>query len=496
MLTARLSVMMFLEFFIWGAYFVSMALYISAEGVRDSDALAAAVTDDRGEAAASLTPAELTEAVTERVNSIKANAYTAIPLGAILAPLFLGLLADRLLPAQIVNGILHLIGAVLLWLLPTVELTLFFPVLLLYAVVYMPTLGLTNTVAFHSISESDGNAERQFPVIRVFGTIGWIAAGLLVSTLLQADTSPVQFQIAAIASAVFGLYSFTLPSTPPAMKGQPVSIGSLLGVDALSLLRNRSFATFMVASALLCIPLAFYYQSAAGYLSSLAPRIGDYSIDQFAADTPNATADGATLQDAYTDALAERTGFAKPTDIMTMGQMSEIGFMLLIPFFFRALGTKWMLLIGMVAWVVRYLLFAGAFGSAVPWMLIAGVLLHGICYDFFFVTGQIYVDKAAPPAVRGQAQGLLVLLTQGVGMIIGAQAAGFLANATTSVQDGVPVTDWVTFWMLPAALAGVIAVAFWALFREPAATDPAIEADPLAADEDPTVAVPPTEPAL
>lgn len=479
MLTARLSVMMFLEFFIWGAYFVSMALYISAEGVRDSDALAAAVTGDRGEAAASLTPAELTEAVTERVNSIKANAYTAIPLGAILAPLFLGLLADRLLPAQIVNGILHLIGAVLLWLLPTVELTLFFPVLLLYAVVYMPTLGLTNTVAFHSISESDSNAERQFPVIRVFGTIGWIAAGLIVSKILEADFLATQFYVAGFASIALGLYSFALPNTPPSMKGEKPSIGKLLGLDAVALMKDRSFAVFAVCSMLLCIPLAFYYAFAPVFLDGI--------------------------------------NISSPGFKMSFGQMSEVLFMALMPLFFLRLGVKWMLLVGMLAWVVRYGLFAVAAPQESVALAMGGVLLHGICYDFFFVTGQIYVDKRAPAAIRGQAQGFLVLITQGIGMLIGTRIGGYLIGqykpaeavaleeqakaatiqsfATTGEESAAftaqanelghqanVLVDWQSFWIVPGVAAAVIAFAFFLLFREPSKSVEETPVD-IAADE-------------
>ena len=484
MLTFRLSVMMFLELFIWGAYFVSMGIYLPAEAARlNRDAGVEATAS----AAADVDSDQSTTWTEERVNSLVANAYSAIPLGALVAPLFLGLLADRLLPAQVVLGGLHLIGAVLLWMLPEVDLSLFVPTLIAYAVVYMPTLGLSNTVAFHAISESSGDSQKQFPVVRVFGTIGWIVAGLLVSAVLKGDDNAIQFRIAAIGSLLLGVYSFTLPSTPPAMKGKPISVGSLLGFDALSLLKNRSFATFIIASTLLCIPLAFYYQSAAAYLNNMAPRVAEYlPSDHAAAGLP---------EGGFADEVAERTIFGRPTAVTTIGQMSEIGFMLLIPFFFRRLGTKWMLLVGMFAWVVRYLLFAFAFDDAVAWMLLLGVVLHGICYDFFFVTGQIYVDKASPAEIRGQAQGLLVLLTQGLGMIVGAQLNGLLATRYELRTD---TPDWPAFWIVPAIFAAAVAAAFWALFKErrPGETIDAGPTDEVDTDSVADDGVAPTEPSL
>ena len=474
MLTARLSLMMFLELFIWGTYFVSMGIFLGAE---------AAPLVESG--------AMTTDAVT----ALKANAYTAIPLGAVVAPLFLGLLADRVLPAQIVLGLLHLIGGGLLFLLPSMPLAGSLPVspfvllLAVYAICYMPTLGLTNTVAFHAITQSGGDSQRQFPIVRVFGTIGWIVAGYLVAGAIvpgfKVDLSAGQFHLAGAASILLGLFSFTLPHTPPAMKGKQATIGSLLGFDAIALMKERSFAVFMIASLLLSIPLAFYYQKLGDYQAAVAPIAADYSEDAHAATAP-VGADGDPVP--YAEALADRTVFARPTATGAWGQISEIGFMLLIPVFFAVLGTKWMLLIGMLAWVLRYILFGYAFDDGITWMVVIGILLHGICYDFFFVTGQIYVDKATPAAVRGQAQGLLVLLTQGVGMIIGAQLAGLLATRT-GLDGATP--DWTTFWYIPAGFAIVVAIGFGLMFSE---SDRTVEsADEAPVDE---TAIPAAEPVL
>ena len=463
MLTARLSIMMFLEFFIWGAYFVSMVIYLNAETA----------------------PLIQSEAMTvDEATSITANAYSAIPLGAVIAPLFLGLLADRLLPAQVVLGLLHLIGGGLLIALPSVPLTQFVPLLIAYAVCYMPTLGLTNTVAFKAISDAKGDAEKAFPVVRVFGTIGWIVAGLTISGF-KLDADAEQFRIAGYASILLGLYSFTLPSTPPAMKGKPVSVGSLLGADALVMLKDRSFTVFLVASMLLCIPLAFYYQQIGAYITAAAPVVAEFPVDAEAAADPD---NGEAYLEAYDKELADRTILKRATAIATLGQVSEIGFMLLIPFFFRRLGTKWMLLVGMIAWAVRYVLFGVAFEGGIGWMVLLGIALHGICYDFFFVTGQIYVDNAAPPEIRGQAQGLLVLLTQGIGMIVGAQLTGVFAN-WAGLQTA--TEDWQTFWAYPAVIAAIIAVAFALLFKEPPRAAASIEDESLA-----EAGVPVTEPSL
>ncbi len=425
----RLSVMMFLQFFTWGTWFVTLALCLGANGLSESIG----------------------------------GAYQSAPIAAMIAPLFLGLIADRLFPSQIVQGVLMLIGAGLMVLATkAVEagdggraVWLF----IAYMLCYMPTLGLGNSIAFANIDDPN-----KFPAIRVWGTIGWIAAGLLVGALGWSSEINILW-LAAAASAVFALYSFTLPHTPPPAKGKPLSIGSLLMVDAFRMLSNVPFLIFMICSTLICIPLAYYY--------SFAP------------------------------VLLANVGFEQPASTMTIGQMSEIFFMLLIPFFIRRLGVKWMIMIGMGAWVLRYVLFSYGASGQVTWMILLAVILHGICYDFFFVTGFMYTDKKAPADVRGQAQSMLVFFTQGIGMFFGFKIAGeqfgkamtnqgALSEAITdgrtgetvgflesfskmfsvSLPEGIDSTllaetmaQWKEFWLVPACMAGAIlvlfAVAFW-----------------------------------
>jgi nucleoside transporter len=396
---ARLSAMMFLQFFIWGAWYTVIAVYMTAEGME----------------------------------TLTHWPYTVNPVAAIVAPFFLGLVADRYFATEKVLGVLHLLGGVVMFLVPqtTGAPVLFILLLLLYNLCYMPTLGLANSLAFHHIESQ----EKQFPLIRVFGTIGWIAAGLFISLGLGMlmggipERTAVPLYTAATASIVLGVYSFTLPHTPPPAAGQRVSLRSILGLDALARLGDRQFYVFIVASLLLCIPLAAYYNFTQVFL-------GDAGVVWIAA-------------------------------VQTLGQMSEVVFMLLMPFFFVRLGVKKMLMIGMGAWVLRYVLFAMAAPSAVFWVIILGILLHGICYDFFFVTGQIYVDKKATPAVRGQAQGFLVLVTYGVGMLIGAQVAGNVFNRFLGDQPSLTMDQWHDFWLLPAAFAALVLI-FFALFFRPA----------------------------
>ncbi|MCA9028417.1 MAG: nucleoside permease [Planctomycetaceae bacterium] len=393
----RLSVMMFLQFFVWGAWYVTVGAYMKEQGMS---------------------------------NAAVGNAYTVGPLAAIISPLFLGLIADRFFSTERVLGLLHIFGGVALLVAPSMvgkvgeDSWAFIGVLMVHMLCYMPTLGLTNTLAFHNIVDQ----EKEFPIIRVFGTIGWIVANLVVSQLLSADTKQTQFFVAGGSGILLGLYSFSLPHTPPPAKGTKVSIGSVLGLDAFVLMGRLSFAVFMISSFLICIPLAAYYAFAPIF-------VGD-------------------------------SGFEKIASTMSLGQMSEIFFMLIMPLCFRKLGVKWMLLIGMAAWVARYGLFAAAAPSSVTWMILIGIALHGICYDFFFVTGQIYVDKAAGPKIRGQAQGLLVLVTQGVGMLIGAQVSGRLSNAMITGEGPAKLEQWQQFWIVPCIAAGVIMVLFALLFHE------------------------------
>jgi nucleoside transporter len=320
--------------------------------------------------------------------------------------------------------------------------SVFILLLLAYNLCYMPTLGLANSLAFHHIESQ----EKQFPLIRVFGTVGWIVAGLFISLVLSRLVTAVPEQTAlplytaAGASVLLGLYSFTLPHTPPPGVGQRISLRSIVGLDALAQLGDRAFYVFIAASLLLCIPLAAYYN--------------------------------------FTQIFLGNAGVTRIAATQTFGQMSEVVFMLLMPFFFARLGVKRMLLVGMGAWVLRYALFAVAAPAAVFWIIVVGILLHGVCYDFFFVTGQIYVDTRSTPAVRGQAQGFLVLVTYGVGMLIGAQVAGNVYNRFLGDAASLTLEQWSSFWMLPAGFAALVLVFLAALFR-PRAMAPA---PPPAAD--------------
>ncbi len=402
--------MMFLQFFLWGAWFVTLGPFMGSVGFE---------------------PTAI------------GNAYTTAPIAAILAPLFLGMVADRFFASQKVMGVLHLLGGGLLLLAPWAadsgNAWLFVGVLLAHMLCYMPTLGLSNTIAFNAMT----NPQKQFPLVRVWGTIGWIVAGLAVGALAaslaevdglsdaQAESAraavPAFFTVAGVSGMVLGVMSFMLPSTPPPGKGQPFSFGAALGTDALRLMKDRSFAVFIVCSMLICIPLAAYYQSAASFAT--AAGVNNVPIK------------------------------------MTFGQMSEIAFMLVMPLLFLRLGVKWMLAVGMLAWVARYALFAGAWDPAnnhMVWMILGGVILHGICYDFFFVTGQIYTEQAADKKIRAQAQGFLVLVTQGIGMLIGNQLFGRLVAHYTTPEAG---TDWRAVWLFPAVFALVVMLVFIAMFR-------------------------------
>jgi nucleoside transporter len=410
-LSARLSAMMFLQFFVWGAWYTVIAVYMTAEGM----------------------------------GTLTHWPYTVNPLAAIIAPFFLGLIADRYFATEKVLGTLHLLGGFVLLTVPQASGApfLFISLLLLYNLFYMPTLGLANSLAFHNIQDQ----EKQFPMIRVFGTIGWIVAGLFISFVLSRfvvgipEQTALPLYAAAGASILLGLYSFTLPHTPPTGRGQPVSARSILGLDALKELGSRPFYVFIISSLLICIPLAAYYNFTQIYL--VAAGVENIAATQ------------------------------------TLGQMSEVVFMVLMPFFFLRLGVKWMLVVGMGGWVLRYVLFAAAAPDAIFWMIALGILLHGICYDFFFVTGQIYVDKKSSPAIRGQAQGFLVFVTYGVGMLIGAQTAGAVYNRFLADSPELTLQQWQSFWWLPAIFAAVVMVFFALTFRDQAAEVGAVTEEDL-----------------
>jgi nucleoside transporter len=399
-ISARLSIMMFLQFFVWGAWYVTIGNYMTAMGMAD----------------------------------LTHWPYTVNPVAAIVAPFFLGLVADRYFAAEKVLGVLHVLGGIVMLLTPatTGNPTLFIGMLLAYNLCYMPTLGLTNTLAFHNITDQ----EKQFPLIRVFGTIGWIAAGLFISFVLvgfapegrKPDETALPLYTTAVASVLLGLYSFSLPHTPPQGRGEPMSVRAILGIDAFQTLKGRPFFVFLASSFLLSIPLAAYYNFAPIFVNA--------------------------------------SGVENVAATLSLGQVSEVVFMLLMPFFFRRLGVKWMLLVGMGAWVLRYALFALAAPDGLFWMIAFGILLHGVCYDFFFVTGQIYVDKKSTAAIRGQAQGMLVLVTYGLGMFIGAQVAGNVFNTFLDGATALEATEWASFWWIPALFAGAIMVLFGLLFND------------------------------
>jgi nucleoside transporter len=359
--------------------------------------------------------------------------FTVNPVAAIVAPFFVGLVADRYFATERVFGLLHLIGGVLLLVAPrlTGNPTLFIIILLLYNLCYMPTLGLSSSLGFHHIADQ----EKDFPKIRVWGTIGWIIAGLFISFGLRSFVSGVQPEqtslplvSAGIASLVLAAFSFTLPHTPPPARGQAVSARSIIGIDAFKQLGSPSFYVFIASALLICIPLAAYYNFTQLYLE--AAKVKNIAATQ------------------------------------TLGQMSEMLFMLAMPLLFARWGVKKMLIAGMAAWVLRYALFAAAAPNAVYWMIALGILLHGICYDFFFVTGQIYVDKKSTPGIRGQAQGFFVFVTYGVGMLIGAQVAGNVYDRFLGGAPSLALDQWKTFWILPSAFAAVILVFFALAFHD------------------------------
>jgi nucleoside transporter len=393
----RLSAMMFLEFFTWGGWFVTMGSFLA-----------------------------LNLHATGQQSGV---AYSTQAWGAIIAPFIVGLIADRYFHAQRLLGALHLVcGALMLMLARAHDFAHFYPYLLAYMILYMPTLALVNAVAFRHVNAP----AREFPKIRVWGTIGWIVAGLVISYLFSWDSPAAlaagalhnTFTMCAVSSFLLGVYSFSLPRTPPlATTQRKRSLGSLLGFDALEMLHDRNFAVFLVASVLICVPLAFYYQDANQFLTEIH--------------------------------VAHAAGK------QTLGQTSEFFFMLLLPLFLRRYGMKATLLMGMVAWACRYALFSLGDAWQLGSLLLVGIAIHGPCYDFFFVSGQIYTDTRAGPERQSAAQGLITLATYGVGMLIGFSAAGFITDRYR-VAGG---HDWMMVWIYPAVFALIVAAFFLISFR-------------------------------
>lgn len=387
----KLSVMMFLEFFIWGAWFVTMGTYLIKN-------LSATGTQNAG-------------------------AYATQALGAIIAPFIIGLIADRYFSAQKILGVLHLVGAALLYYVTTVQsFDGFYPGILAYMVIYMPTLALVNSVSFKQML----NPSKEFPWIRVFGTLGWIVAGVIIGWLgwEQQGTLVLTFKMAAIASVILGLLSFTLPETPPGKKGQKTTFGDIIGLDSIGMLKNRSYLVFFLASVAICIPLAFYYN--------------------------------------FTNPFLNEVGMKRAAGVQSLGQVSEFAFMVAMPFFFVRLGVKKMLAMGMLAWALRYVLFAYGDAGNGYWMLVAGIVIHGVCYDFFFVTGQIYTDNLAGERFKSAAQGFITLATYGVGMLIGFYLSGPIVD---SYKTGA-THNWQSIWLIPGGIAAGVLVLFLLFFKD------------------------------
>ena len=414
-LVFRFCIMMFLQFFIWGVWYVPMWTFL---GTLEIEA------------------------------SLRGTAYAATGVAAIISPFIVGMIADRFFPTQKVYGWLHILGgASLLMIGQSTSWESFYPYLLMHLVFYMPTLALANSLSFQNMMDP----QREFPPIRTLGTIGWIASGILVGSsffengiyhlswpaFLGGNPPPNgwssiaytsgTFEIGAIASFALGLYAFSLPNTPPKMKGKTVSVGEILGLKAFRLMKDRSFAVFIFCSFLTCIPLSFYFRSANGFLKEM--------------------------------------GISNSEGVMTLGQVSEIFFLLLVPYFFRKLGVKKMLMVGMFFWVLRYVLFANA-DAQTHALLYLGVIFHGICYDFFFVTGQLYVDKVAPQDIRSSAQGFIAFVTLGAGMFVGGELNGWW-NSKQELATGM---NWEAIWYFPAIMAGIVLLIFFFMFRDPTST--------------------------
>lgn len=382
---------MFLEFFIWGAWYVTMGTYL--------------------------------DKVLHATGKQQGAAYAAMAIATVISPFFVGMIADRFFSAQKVLGVLHLAGALLLFGITNVSNPDVFKwVILFYSLLYAPTLALANSVAFRQMADPS----KEFPSIRVLGTLGWIATGWMIDKVFKISTDQLAFtfKMAAVASVALGLLSFFLPNTPPKAKGEKTSFGKILGVDAFVLFKDRSFTIFFIASILICIPLSFYYS---------------------------------LTHDFLTDA-----GMKEVTSNMTFGQFSEALFILLIPVLFRTIGVKWMIAVGMIAWVLRFLCFGYGDAGAAEWMLFAGIVLHGVCFDFFFVTGQIYTDSKAGINIQSSAQGMITVATYGIGMVIGTILSGYVKDAYT--VHG--IAQWRSIWMVPAGIAGAVLILFVLFFKD------------------------------
>jgi len=389
--SVQLSLLMFFQFFIWGAWFVTMGTFLSQEFNSSGSELSLA--------------------------------YETQSIGAIIAPFIIGLIADKYFAAQKVLGTIHLFGAFLLYNAGISEnFSFFYPYILIYMLLYMPTLALANSVAFRQMKDPS----KEFAPIRIFGSIGWIIAGLLIGYFSWESLNTLKntFYMSSFISLILGVYSFTLPNTPPIIeKNKNKTISEIIGLDALKLLNDKAYLVFFIASILICIPLAFYYQHANQFLNEI--------------------------------------GMEAAAAKMTLGQISEVLFLSLLPFFIKRFGFKSTLIVGILAWGLRYLLFSLGADGINSWMLILGIVLHGICYDFFFVSGQIYTNLKCKPEYKSSAQGLITLATYGLGMLIGFRIAGYLTDLYV-INDG---HDWEKIWIQPSIFSFVILILFIFTFR-------------------------------
>lgn len=385
----QLSSMMLLQYFVWGAWYVTMGTYLmktlNFDGVQVG------------------------------------HAYGTFAIAAMISPFFVGMIADKYFATERVLGVLHLVGGILLFWIAQVEtFSSFYLLLLGYTLCYTPTIALSNSLSFSQLKDPGS----EFPSIRVLGTIGWIIAGLTIGTL-GFEESAIVFDIAAGSSIVLGLYCFTMPHVPPKKDGEKKSFAQIIGLDALQLFKEKDFAIMIISSVLICIPLMFYY--------------------------------------SFTNPFLNEVGMTNAAGKMTMGQMSEFAFMLVMPWFFRRLGVKKMIMIGMAAWVARYILFAYGDNETFVWMLYMGIVLHGICYDFFFVTGQIFVDKRAPEHLKNSAQGLITFATYGLGFYIGTLASGKIVDMY--LVDG-NLHNWEMIWLIPGIFSALVMVFFGMFFKD------------------------------
>jgi len=388
---ARLSAMMFLNYVIWGAWYVTLSTY-------------------------------LTNAL-HFTGTQAGSIFGTTALASMISPFFVGLIADRFLSTERVLSALHFIGAILLWRVASAQtFGAVYGLLLAYCLCYFPTIALTNSLTLQHVKD----AGRDFPLIRVFGTLGWIAIGVAVGSM-GFEKSARPFLLAAGASVVMGLFSLMLPHTPPVARGEALSIRVVLGLDALVMLKDRSFFVFAIASILACVPLTFYFSFTNDYLNDVH--------------------------------------FANAAGKMTLGQVSEVGMMLVMPFILRHMSVKRILMLGLAAWTVRYTLLAFGDAGRGAWMFYVAILVHGVCYDFFFMTGQLYTDQQAPAHLRSAAQGFLTFMTYGVGMYAGSLISGNALDFFTTGSGADAVRNWKTFWLTSAAGAFAILLIVGVMFR-------------------------------